>query len=157
MGYSQLEELHTLKEKGILTEEEYQQQKAKILSGSTQAAEASPGLLQQKNLGMPTNTYLLIMHLVQLVPTVGWIASVIMWVINKDKDAAVDAHGKHIVNWLISALIYGFVFGLLCLLFIGIPFVIALGICCLVFPIIGAIKANNGEEWKYPLSISIIK
>ena len=28
-----------------------------------------------------------------------------------------------------------------------------LGLLCLIFPIIGAIKANDGEVWPYPLSI----
>ena len=28
---------------------------------------------------------------------------------------------------------------------------------CIIFPIIGGIKANNGELWKYPLSIQFFK
>ena len=31
----------------------------------------------------------------------------------------------------------------------------ALAVLGIVFPIIGGIKANNGEVWKYPLSIPI--
>jgi len=36
---------------------------------------------------------------------------------------------------------------------IGIPLLIALAILAIVFPIVAAIKANNGQVWKYPLSI----
>ncbi len=32
-----------------------------------------------------------------------------------------------------------------------------LGVLAVVFPIIAGIKANNGEVWKYPLSINFIK
>jgi hypothetical protein len=32
-----------------------------------------------------------------------------------------------------------------------------LGILAVVFPIIGGIKANNGELWHYPMTINIIK
>jgi uncharacterized Tic20 family protein len=34
---------------------------------------------------------------------------------------------------------------------------VALVIIGIVFPIIGGIKANNGEVWKYPLSIPFFK
>ena len=33
----------------------------------------------------------------------------------------------------------------------------AAGIANLVFAIVGGIKANNGEVWKYPLSFSFLK
>lgn len=32
-----------------------------------------------------------------------------------------------------------------------------LAIVCIVFPIIGGVKANNGEVWAYPLSLKIVK
>ncbi|MGA2060305.1 MAG: DUF4870 domain-containing protein [Thermoguttaceae bacterium] len=28
---------------------------------------------------------------------------------------------------------------------------------CIIFPIVGGIKAKNGELWKYPLSIQFFK
>lgn len=62
-----------------------------------------------------------------------------------------------VVNWLISSLIYALVAGLLTMVLIGIPLLIALYVCGLVFPIIGGIRANNGELWKYPLTIEFIK
>jgi uncharacterized protein len=37
--------------------------------------------------------------------------------------------------------------------FIGLPMLLTLIVVAIVFPIIGAIKANDGEVWKYPLSI----
>jgi uncharacterized protein len=40
---------------------------------------------------------------------------------------------------------------------IGIPLLIALGLVSVTFPIVAAIKANNGVVWKYPLSISFLK
>ena len=36
-------------------------------------------------------------------------------------------------------------------------FLIALGIMCVIFIIIGALKANNKEIYKYPLSIKFLK
>ena len=52
-------------------------------------------------------------------------------------------------------------YGVLCfiLLFVvvGIPLLLVLAVVAVVFPIIGGIKANNGEVWKYPLSITFFK
>ncbi len=80
-----------------------------------------------------------------------------LWLINKDKNKAVDTHGKIVINWIISSVIYSIVFGILCLLIIGIPLLITLLICDIVFIIIGSIKAYNSEYWKYPFSIIFLK
>jgi hypothetical protein len=66
--------------------------------------------------------------------------------------------GKNVCNWIISELIYGAVGGVLCLACgIGLLILIPLGIIAIIFPIIGGIKANNGEVWTYPLSLNLIK
>jgi uncharacterized Tic20 family protein len=67
-----------------------------------------------------------------------------------------DAHGKMVVNFLISLFIYYIVAGLLMFVLIGFFLFIVLLIVGIVFPIIGGIKANNGELWKYPLVIPIL-
>jgi uncharacterized Tic20 family protein len=46
---------------------------------------------------------------------------------------------------------------ILILAIIGIPLLIALMVLMVVFPIIGAVKANDGKVWKYPLSIPFLK
>ncbi len=40
---------------------------------------------------------------------------------------------------------------------IGFFLLLAIGVVAIVFPIIGAMKASNGEVWKYPLTISFLK
>jgi uncharacterized Tic20 family protein len=62
-----------------------------------------------------------------------------------------------VVNWLISSLIYFVVSLVLTIVLIGILGLVALGIMSIVFPIIGGIKANNGELWEYPLTIKFLK
>jgi uncharacterized Tic20 family protein len=103
----------------------------------------------------------LFLHLSQLLnvilPPAGIIAPIILWQIQKDKMPALDAHGKMVANWLISSLIYFVISLVLSLVLIGILGLIAFGIMGVVFPIIGAIKANNGELWEYPLTIKFLK
>ena len=92
-----------------------------------------------------------------IVPFGGVIAPIVMWQMKKDEFADVDQHGKNIVNFLISMLIYSVVSAILMLVVIGVFLLIAIGIAGVVLPIIAGIKANNGEVWKYPLTLQIIK
>jgi uncharacterized Tic20 family protein len=106
----------------------------------------------------------LLLHLSQtrqssFVPAAGIIAPIVIWQINKDKMPALDAHGKdgyeldHLIGYLLVRerhLDFRFFHGLLPML--------GLAIAGIVFPIIGALKANNnGELWEYPLTIKFLK
>ncbi len=104
----------------------------------------------------------LLLHLSQLANIlffgVGILAPVLIWQLNKDKIPALDAHGKMVTNWMISSIIYGVVsIILIFVFFIGLIPLFGLMIAGIVFPIIGGIKANNGELWEYPLTIKFLK
>lgn len=103
----------------------------------------------------------LFLHLSELayvfVFPIGAVAPILLWQMNKDKMPALDAHGKMIVNWMLSFLIYGVISFVLAFVIIGFFMMMALGIVGIVFPIVGAIKANNGELWEYPLTIKFLK
>lgn len=111
--------------------------------------------------GMPLNTYCMFIHLSQLssfvVPGLGFVLPFVMWAVNRDKHERIDQHGKVTANWLISLLIYYFICGVLAVLLIGFLGMAILALLNLVFAIIAAIKANQGELWVYPLSITFFK
>lgn len=88
-----------------------------------------------------------------LVPGAGFILPIVLWQVKKDELPGIDAHGKVVANWLVSALIYGIVSSLLMFVLIGFPLLGLLALLAVVFPIIGAIRANEGVLWPYPLSI----
>ena len=115
----------------------------------------------KKPWNMELNTFCMLMHLSQfagiIVPMAGFILPIIMWATHKDDFKEVDEHGKVILNWFISALIYSAVSGILVIIIIGFLGLIAVSICGIVFAIIGAIKASNGEVWPYPLCIRFLK
>ena len=92
-----------------------------------------------------------------IVPGGGIIAPIVIWQTQKDEMPELDQHGKNAVNWVITFVIFLCVFGLLSFVLIGIPFLIALLALNVVFPIIAALKANEGKVWKYPLAITFIK
>ena len=103
----------------------------------------------------------LFLHLSQfagyLIPLAGLVVPIIIWQVKKNELPVIDAHGKNVANWMISEIIYGVIFAILSFVLIGIPLLMILGVLAIVFPIIGAIKGNNGEVWKYPGAIPFFK
>jgi uncharacterized Tic20 family protein len=88
-----------------------------------------------------------------VIPLAGLIVPIVLWQIKKNDSDIIDRHGRIVVNWIITEFILGIVFALLCFVVIGIPLLFALAVVTVVFPIVGGLKANNGEAWKYPCSI----
>jgi uncharacterized Tic20 family protein len=107
------------------------------------------------------NQLIVITHLSQLITLVTGYGSLliplILWVTQKEKVYKMDAHGKNIINFQLSLIIYCIICIPFILLFgLGILGFIVLGIISIVFPIINAIKASNGEIPTYPLSFNFI-
>ncbi len=92
-----------------------------------------------------------------VAPLIGHVVPILIWQLKKDEMPSLNAHGKNVANWIISLIIYLTTSVILIFLLIGVPLLILLGAVSLVFPIIGGIKANNGEVWKYPMSMEFLK
>ncbi len=96
--------------------------------------------------------------LIPMTPIFGSIiAPLIIWQVKKDEFGFVDEHGKEAVNFQISILIYALAAGLLCFLCVGFVLLPAVYIFDLVFMLIAAVKSNNGEHYRYPLTIRFFK
>ena len=106
-------------------------------------------------------------HLSCALPGVGWIASIVLWKIKVQELPGIDVHGKNSANWIISLIIFWATFygvtnliaalGVVVILKLLVPVQMALGAVGLILPIIAGIKASNGEVWKNPLAITILK
>ena len=82
------------------------------------------------------------------------VGPLIVWLVKRNDHPFIDDQGREAVNFQISVLIYGLLLTISC---VGIPLSIALGIADLVFVIVAAVKASNGEAYRYPLTIRLIK
>lgn len=107
-------------------------------------------------------TWAMFCHIAGLAWLVVWgiggiIGSLIVWQIKKDLHPFVDQNGKEALNFQISMLIYAIVAALLWFACIGMVLLPAVGIVDIVLAIIAAIKAANGQAYRYPLSIRLIK
>ncbi|HRA88636.1 MAG TPA: DUF4870 domain-containing protein [Planctomycetaceae bacterium] len=157
----ELERLRKLRDAGTLSEAEFQLAKQRLLqSPQTDPFESqkhgTPVLQSGKIHGLEERTWCMLMHLSQLLIFAGGIGGavpIVMWAISKDDSREANRHGLTILNWYVSALIYGLVSGVLCFVVIGIPMAVVLAALTVIFPIIGAVKCNQGIRWKYPLSI----
>ena len=89
----------------------------------------------------------------------GFLGSLIIWLVNKDnpEKSFVTDQAKEALNFQITLIIAYFISGILTLVLIGFLLLAALGIGNLVLCIIAAMKANNGERYRYPLTLRLIK
>lgn len=92
-----------------------------------------------------------------ILPVAGLVLPIIIWQVKKDEYPFVDLHGKQVLNWIVSLIIYSLICAVFTLIFIGFIGFAALFVMSIAFPIIGGIKANNGEFWRYPFTIRVIK
>src|SRR3546814_18660413 len=75
----------------------------------------------------------------------------------------VDDQAKEALNFNITVAIIFFALFLLTLLTLGIgalltvPLMILVGVAWLVFTIIAAMKANQGERYRYPFTLRLVK
>jgi len=118
--------------------------------------EAAPGAQDKE-----TSTWAMILHLSVLsgliVPMAGLIVPIVIYILKKDSLPGLEPHGHVVFNWMISAVIYAIASMILMIVGIGFLLLAALALVSLVFPIIGGVKASEGEIWPYPLSIKFFK
>ena len=92
-----------------------------------------------------------------IIPFGHIIGPLIIWQIKKDIYPEVDRQGKDALNFQISITLWAIVSAVLVILVIGLFALIALGVLHLVLTIVAAVKSNNGERFRYPLTIEFIK
>ena len=85
------------------------------------------------------------------------LAPLIVWLVKRDESPEIDAHGKEAVNFQISMLIYNAIAAVSCIVLVGFLLLPVLWILNAVFVIIAAIKASDGELYRYPLTIRFIQ
>lgn len=87
----------------------------------------------------------------------GFVGPLIVWLIKKDTMPFVDDQGKEALNFQLTVLIGYIVAGATTFFCIG-PFIgSAVWIVSLIFSIMGAMKANEGVAYRYPIAIRLIK
>ena len=127
--------------------------------------EAVTAKAQDKGIGKDARQWAMFCHLAGLAWMVAWllpviggvVGTLIVWQVKKDDDPFIDENGRRAFNFQLSMLIYFAGSMLLCLLLIGFLLVPTVVVLNIVFTIIAAIRAGDGKDYRYPLSIEFIK
>jgi uncharacterized Tic20 family protein len=120
---------------------------ASVLSMSTPGGAASAGSQDSKNLA-----------LMMWIGTLffGFLPGLIFYLVKKD-DPYIQDQSKEALNWSITTVI-GYIAGfILTFVVIGIFVFLILGICHLVFCIMGAVAVSNGKTFRVPFAIRLMK
>jgi uncharacterized Tic20 family protein len=95
-----------------------------------------------------------------IVPFFSLIVPIVVWITKKDSDELATANAKEAINFQISMLIYGLL--LVGLAILGHPMIwvaaallVILVLAYVVLPIIAAVKANGGDQYRYPFTVHI--
>ena len=95
-----------------------------------------------------------------LVTVVGFILGpLIVWLLKKADYPSVDHHGKEAVNFQLSVLLYSFGLGVTSAFTCGltVPLLLVLVVAQVVLVVVASIKVGNGEDYRYPLTLRLIK
>ena len=90
------------------------------------------------------------------IPFGNIIGPLIIWLMKREMDPFVDAQGKEALNFQISLTIYLLVSLVLCLILIGFILLPVVYVGGLILTIVAAVKANDGEDYRYPFTIRLI-
>lgn len=86
----------------------------------------------------------------------GFIPSLVLFLVKKDDPYLLD-QSKEALNWSITAAI-GIAAGIvLMVILIGALVIAAVGLCNLIFSIMGVIAASSGQPFRVPFALRLIK
>ena len=119
---------------------------------------ATPGTVPTEN----ERTWGMLAHLSALaglvMPLIGIVLGpLVVWLARRDESEFVAAHAKEALNFNISVLLGALACMLLMLVFIGFLLGTALFVAGLVMMRVAAIKASEGQTYRYPFSLRLVK
>jgi hypothetical protein len=92
-----------------------------------------------------------------VIPFGNVIGPLIIYSLKKDEYPFVADQGKESINFQISILIYLMISALLLLLLVGFLFLMIVPLFAFILTIVAAVRANDGEKYRYPLCIHFIQ
>jgi hypothetical protein len=126
--------------------------------------------LQQAPPDKDARTWGAICHLAAMVvllciPFGNVLGPLVVWLMKRNDHPFIDQQGKSALNFQISVAIYSVGVFILLLpliifvvgIFIAVPLLLAIVVVDLILVILAAVKAHDGQTFKYPLTIKFIK
>ncbi len=120
---------------------------------------ASSGRLRGTSLTESDRNFAIGMHLSPLVLSIvglfplSLLAPLVLWLVRRQESVFDDDHGREIINFVLSFLLWHLVAGITV---VGLIFLPVLWVVAIVSCIRGAIAAGNGEYFRYPMTIRFL-
>lgn len=90
------------------------------------------------------------------IPFANIIAPLVIWMVKKDEMPFAAEHAKECLNFQITMTIGILICAVLMLVLIGIVGLIALAVIDVIFTIIAAIRAGEGQHYRYPFTLRFV-
>lgn len=87
----------------------------------------------------------------------GLLAPLVVMLVQGDKSPFVRRHAVEALNFQITVLIAAVASTVLMIVLIGFLLIFAVVTAWVVLMVLAAIKANNGEDYRYPMTIRLVK
>jgi uncharacterized Tic20 family protein len=99
----------------------------------------------------------LLSHLLAIVPGVGIIGPLVIYLLKRDESSFVAENAKESLNFQITIFLACMISVLLMVVLIGFLLLWALGILNLVLVIVATVKAAEDKIYRYPFNLRLIK
>jgi hypothetical protein len=85
------------------------------------------------------------------------IGPLVVWLTRRDRDPFIDQAGREALNFGISIALYGAVVLVTALMLVGIPLLIVGVVAWVVLASLAAVKASEGQAYRYPLTMRLVR
>lgn len=101
-------------------------------------------------------TTALLSHILTLIPGIGFIAPLVIYLVKKNESSYVAFHSRESLNFQITLYIAYIISIILCVILIGFLLLAVIGVVHLVLVIVATIRASEGVLYRYPVNIRLV-
>ena len=92
-----------------------------------------------------------------VIPFGSVIGPLAVWLTRRDRDPFIDDAGREALNFGISIAVYGSLMLVAALMLVGIPLLMVGVIAWVVLASLAAVKASQGQAYRYPLTMRLVR
>lgn len=86
-----------------------------------------------------------------------FLGPLVVWLMKRHDHPFVATHAREALNFNLSVLLYAIVGFVLIFMLVGFLLLPLIGLMWLVFTVVAAIRASNGEPYRYPFTIRFVR
>jgi hypothetical protein len=96
-------------------------------------------------------------HILAIVPGIGILGPLLIWLIKKDESQFVEANAKESLNFQLTVIIAFLISSILIVVVIGMLLLAVVGVSDVVLVILATVKASENKIYRYPINLRLIK